>query len=448
MAVRESSTDLWVRRGLDKMAVQCVVVSDASTPSSIYALASDQGVYRSDDHGVTWSPANHGLPRDAWGRIQIQAFAVDESNPAVAFAGVSKAFAGDDVLHTGLYRTDDAGAVWLGVGQGMAGKEVQAIAVMSAVQIGAEAASAVCVASSRELDRSLDEGRTWSRLDWGGIDVQVSALAFAPGDPDTIYVGTRGAGLFRTQNGGSSWTDLNQGLDNLNVNDIAVSPLDLRLIYVATDAGLFQSTDAGTTWKMLTGATQGRCVTSIALHPQDGRVVCVGLRYGAACCSVDSGAHWTTLQRGLGDVSMLSLAMDSEDSLSLWAGTPDGIWRCAWGASVSVTLHSGIASATASPTSVMAMTPPTATRTLLAQPSTTLPSAKMRTSTLTATHTLKPTEVSASTRTSTPTATRTKPAPTPTQTFTPTSVPLPPTSAPAPSATQVPIIHTETVVPR
>ena len=456
LAARESGTDLWVRAGLSKSTVKRVLIPGGTVPL-LYALVTDQGVYRSSDNGVTWEAVNKDLPLAQLGRIGVQALAVDEGQPSVLYAGIQEIGYGESALRTGLYLTEDGGTTWLPLGTAMIGQEVQAIAVMPALSLskspgqtgavpsrsdgaapsrsdGATPPSVVCVATGGELYRSMDRGRSWSRLDWRGVETRILSLAIRPGNPDAIYVGTQRSGVYSTEDGGVSWIAMNQDLDDLDVYDIAISVNEHDLLYLATNGGVYKSVDAGSTWTKLGGATEGRLIHAIALHPQDGNAVYAGLRHGAAYCSMDGGLQWTSLKRGLGDLTVLSLALDPEDASVLWAGTTDGIWRYVFGAQMSLTVTRTVSTVTVTP-----RPEPTGTGTpmpTLTSPlgTTVLPTASP-TSTATATPTMSPTL--------SPTATYTpKPSATQTPTWTPTS------TATAVPPTPVPPTPTETLVPR
>lgn len=428
LAVRESGTDLWVRAGLPTTGIKRLLIPTGATTLQ-YALTTNRGIYRSTDNGITWLNANSGLPFSTWGRILVQALAVSEANPLVAYAGIGIENR-EGVLGTGLYLTDDGGATWLAVGKEMAGKEVQAIATMPGDET--YAGSVICVATGREIYRSMDGGKSWDRLDWRGVDTRILTLAIGPGEPDVIYVGTQRGGLYVTRNGGATWASMDQELHGLDVFDVVIAATDPRLIYLATSEGVYKSVDAGYTWTRLNGAIQGRRVNTVVVHPQNMEIVYAGLQHGAAYRSTDGGAHWTPLKRGLGDVTVFSLALDPRNPAILCAGTTDGIWRYVseLPMSPSATRPVLVASPTLASPPTDAVSPaysitksPTSpvTLTMTATPSATqTPSPTVTcTPSPTATHTRRPAPTKTPTQTSTATATAAPPVPPPAPTRTP-----------------------------
>jgi len=430
LALQESVMERWVHVGLSKKAVKTVVSRHNELTPLRYVLAAGGGLYRSTNGGVRWVDVNSGLPSDEWGRIRVQAIAADAANSSIVYAGVGNVGRGEADPNTGLYLSHDSGATWFGLEQDMAGKAVEAIAT---TRVPATAGSKVCVATAGEIHCSVDEGRSWKRLDWRGVDVRILSLAIHPDDPDVIYVGTEGGGLYGTENGGSSWVAMSQGLEDPDIRDIAISATASHKMYLATGGGVYRSTDAGATWQGLAGAARGRCVNTVAVHPRNADVLFVGLQHGAAYCSTDGGMDWAPLKRGLGELTVWSLALDSLDTTVLWAGTADGVWRYAFEAPAWSTLAS--ITATPSPTPELTPTPTVSPQPIATVSPTDVPA-------LTVTPVPSSTPSPTSTDTPEPTATHTvnpSPTATPTRTMIPTPQPPPPSpTSPPPSPTEGP----------
>ena len=107
-----------------------------------------------------------------------------------------------------------------------------------------------------------------------------------PSQPDTFYLGAAGGGVWRTDNAGRTWNPIwNQGAA-APVGALAIAPSDSKTIYigtgqpeprydVASGAGVFKSSDGGNSWVAL-GLEQTRTVGKIWVHPQDANTVLVG----------------------------------------------------------------------------------------------------------------------------------------------------------------------------
>lgn len=437
LALSEHGSDAWVCAGLSESVVHELFIPEGSTALH-YALAENQGVYRSTDYASSWQHVSSGLPSDRWGRVQVQTLAVDAANPSVLYAGRGDLGSAVSVLTSGLYWTDDAGATWLVSGAELAGNEVQAIVVMPSTTLTQSAEvpatpSTVWIATSSGIYRSGDRGRSWSRLDWRGVDTRILSLAVHPDDLDVILLGIQEGGLYRTHDGGATWEVVSGDLSDRSVLHIAIARGSGGYIYLGTDAGVYRSADLGVTWETMEGAPGGRVVNAIALDPQDGSFLCVGLQSGGAHCSTDGGRHWVELRRGLGSLSVYVLRLDPGDPSILWAGTSAGVWRYVFGAievPAVAPVPELVPSASPQPSPTYTVTPSrTATTTWTAVPSVT--ATPTATAGPTQTPTLPPTAYPTVTHTVGPAATQ---VPIPTSTLTPVPVSRPPQVPASPTA--------------
>ena len=64
----------------------------------------------------------------------------------------------------------------------------------------------VYLAGRDGVHRSDDGGMTWKTLNNGLSTTNVRSLVQSPTDPDLLYAGTNGSGLYRSRDAGESWT--------------------------------------------------------------------------------------------------------------------------------------------------------------------------------------------------------------------------------------------------
>lgn len=119
--------------------------------------------------------------------------------------------------------------------------------------------------------KTINGGAMWTPLADLIANIAVSALVMDPKNPNVIYAGTgegvtldfRGAGIFRTIDGGASWQYLTSTgtSDFYFVNDLIISPTNSQRIYAATTTGLWRSTDGGGNWtKLFDPQLNGGCL--------------------------------------------------------------------------------------------------------------------------------------------------------------------------------------------
>ena len=146
--------------------------------------------------------------------------------------------------------------------------------------------------------KTSDRAKSWRQLtDLAIPNIAVNSLAIDPGAPRTLYAGTgegyfngdgvRGAGIFKTVDGGTTWTRLAATAtpDFRFVNDVIVSPRSSNRLYAATRTGVWRSTNGGNTWsRVLDGSSVLGCF-DLAVQPNgdDGFIfaTCGTFIYGA-----------------------------------------------------------------------------------------------------------------------------------------------------------------------
>ena len=142
---------------------------------------------------------------------------------------------------------------------------------------------------------TTDAGRTWQpRFDAQPIG-SIGALALAPSDANTIYVGSgeadmrsdiaQGDGVYKSTDGGRSWANI--GLrDSQQIARILVHPDNPGLVYVAAlghpyapnpQRGVYRSRDGGESWQKILGKDAATGAVDIVFEPGNPRVLYAAL---------------------------------------------------------------------------------------------------------------------------------------------------------------------------
>jgi hypothetical protein len=158
---------------------------------------------------------------------------------------------------------------------------------------------------------------------------RVSSIAINPNNPNVIYQGSSGGGVWRSTDGGLNWTPLTDQQATLGTGEpsaIAVDPSDTSTIYVGTSGrfvlniskGILKSTDGGGSWIILgsdfpagnTGNADslfaGQSINAVIVDPSNSNVVYLGADIGLFR-STDGGRNWTPGTNGFGDARSLVL---------------------------------------------------------------------------------------------------------------------------------------------
>lgn len=108
---------------------------------------------------------------------------------------------------------------------------------------------------------------------------RVAAIAVDPGNTQHWLIGVGNGGLWETRDGGASWATMAEDAPTLAIGAVAFAPSQPQVIYVGTGesasvgfaragAGLLKSTDAGRTWSLLGASSLARAsVKRLRVHP-------------------------------------------------------------------------------------------------------------------------------------------------------------------------------------
>src|SRR3954462_14550737 len=237
------------------------VAVDPRNPSIWYVAAASSGLWKTTNHGVSFTPIFEN-----YGTFSLGCVAIDPANSNV---------------------------IWLGTGENNAQRSVDL---------------------GDGVYKSTDGGRTWTNVGLKNSE-HIAKILVDPRNSEVVYVASQGPlwapggdrGLYKTTDGGKSWTAVLTISENTGVTDIAFDPRNADVIYAASwqrrrhvgmalaggpESGIFKSVDAGKTWTRLrTGlptVNVGRI--GIAVSPQNGDVVYAWLDHAAAARAPQTNA--------------------------------------------------------------------------------------------------------------------------------------------------------------
>ncbi|NIO08559.1 MAG: hypothetical protein GTO40_11355, partial [Deltaproteobacteria bacterium] len=79
---------------------------------------------------------------------------------------------------------------------------------------------------------------------------EINAVVIDPRNRQTLYVGIRGGGLCRSDDGGGSWRKFGEGVLSDKVRALTLDPSDSKTLYVGTEPpALWKSEDGGESWR-------------------------------------------------------------------------------------------------------------------------------------------------------------------------------------------------------
>ncbi|MFI5253382.1 MAG: WD40/YVTN/BNR-like repeat-containing protein [Bacteroidota bacterium] len=154
----------------------------------------------------------------------------------------------------------------------------------------------------------FDAGITgWEWLGPGNIGGRIRSILISPTNSNTMWIGSVSGGIWRTDNGGTSWYPINDFMANLAVTSIVMDPIYNNIMYAATGegfgnvdgvrgAGIFKSIDGGITWNQLpsTANPQFYMVMRLSHHPSATNILLAATSTGVYR-SNDGGVSWNLM---------------------------------------------------------------------------------------------------------------------------------------------------------
>jgi len=193
--------------------------------------------------------------------------------------------------------------------------------------------------AASSLFKTTTGAATWAVSDAGIQSLKIFSIAIDPVTPANIYAGTRGAGVYKSTNGGLAWGTTAFAC---NISAVAIDPSNPNIIYAAQGAfcgGLAKSTDGGATKAFInTGLPNNAFVAALAIDRTATSTV-----YAATASGVfktqDGGANWSAANTGLGNLDVRALAIDPTNPAKIYAGTNRGVFistngAASWTASI------------------------------------------------------------------------------------------------------------------
>ncbi|MBD3338204.1 MAG: choice-of-anchor D domain-containing protein, partial [Candidatus Lokiarchaeota archaeon] len=165
----------------------------------------------------------------------------------------------------------------------------------------------------------------WSSLNRGMIGGHVEALAIDENNPDRMFIGTKGGGVFKYNPNNDGWIKVNTRLLDKNICCLALVSNDSEIIFAGTETGLFKSLNNGGYWSY--SFPNNLKILDIAIHPDRNELIYVATSQGI-WKSTDQGNQWEHLNIPIHYDYVLSLEYASINPDIVFVGVSRrGVWR-------------------------------------------------------------------------------------------------------------------------
>ncbi|MBU0457809.1 MAG: hypothetical protein ABH824_07650 [Nanoarchaeota archaeon] len=214
---------------------------DPNNPNILYLGIFGKGVYKSTDGAATWIPmyGNMGQNKEIMkkGITQIKVNPVNSNHVYLA-------------TNDGVYFSDNGAESWKSMNKGLQTLDIKSLKIVdNLVCVGTAGYSLYYFNPSEVKWKSLARilGFGWWTA-WDRRMYQFSTFLFDSDIKGRVYYGNFPGGFFISEDNGHTWKDSSLGLGNDGIFSLSVNPQNHDILWAGTYNGISKSIDRGKTW--------------------------------------------------------------------------------------------------------------------------------------------------------------------------------------------------------
>ncbi|HEX9787687.1 MAG TPA: hypothetical protein VGB09_06655 [Candidatus Binatia bacterium] len=181
-----------------------------------------------------------------------------------------------------------------------------------------------------------DDGRSYEVAHHGLKSWAIPEVAYSPSAPNRVFAGTRGDGVWLSEDFGATWKKPCYGKRGPGkVRCLTIDPSDHHTLYAGTEPiDVFVSRDGAKSWERLESlwnipfvatitypvATVEPHARDIVVDPKESKTMYVALQVGYMLKTRDGGESWELLNKNL-DCDVHTIVMHPEDSGKIYVAT-------------------------------------------------------------------------------------------------------------------------------
>ena len=182
--------------------------------------------------------------------------------------------------------------------------------------------------------KSIDGGNTWTQKINGLANTFIQSLTIDPHHPANLYAGTYNSGIYKSVDGGESWAEANAGVSgSLIVYDVDVDPSNPANVYFASRKSgslvgeVYKSTNWGQSWGLIFSGQNlgsGDYFYDIDVDPTNSNILYLAAHEHGFYKSTNGGTSFVAINHNVGDLSSRSLAINPSNPAQIFGGVWHG----------------------------------------------------------------------------------------------------------------------------
>jgi len=240
-------------------------------PGVFYMGITGGGVWKTNNNGVSWKNISDGFFKTG----SVGAIEVSESDSNVVIVGMGEHAARGVMtsMGDGVYKSNDSGVTWTHIGLEFT-RHISDIRIHphnpDIIYVAAQGAQ-YGPSEQRGVYRTVDGGKSWKKILYKSKTSGASSLSMDMNNPRILYAamwdhkrtpwkitsGGPDSGIYKSIDGGNNWEKIQKGLpDSFGKSGISVSRANSQIVYLNIEAaddkgGVYRSDDGGKKWKQV-----------------------------------------------------------------------------------------------------------------------------------------------------------------------------------------------------
>jgi len=177
--------------------------------------------------------------------------------------------------------------------------------------------------SAEGVLKSMDKGGTWEAKVNAGegksiASLDILSMIIDPRNSQTIYIGTKKNGIFKTENGAEDWEKTD--FPPIKVYAIILNPSDTNILYASGvwqgRGKIYKSENKGAEWKEIyTEPADGTVITSLNINKNQSQILYAGTSEGMIFKTMDGGNSWKNIFKASGAVTEIEFDSSTSETV-------------------------------------------------------------------------------------------------------------------------------------